>query len=80
MACASCANASDMFTKQVGNIFFAHHNDNISGCTTFFCINSYLLLVPGHASGARVGGVSVLAGFVRSSRIPAIPFEIHSLE
>jgi hypothetical protein len=38
-ACASNANASDMFIKQVGNIFFARHNDKISGRTTFFRIN-----------------------------------------
>jgi hypothetical protein len=37
--CASSVNASDMFTKQVGKILFAHHNDHISGRTTLFWIN-----------------------------------------
>jgi hypothetical protein len=39
MACASNMNASDMFTKHVGNTLFARHNDHISGRTTFFRIN-----------------------------------------
>jgi hypothetical protein len=78
-ACESNANAYDMFTKQVGKILFAYHNDHISGRTTFFQINPDLLLVPRYSSGAR-GGVSVPAGSVRSSRIPSTPFEIHSLE
>jgi hypothetical protein len=38
-ACASNVNASDMFTKQVGNILFARHNDHIYGRTTLFWIN-----------------------------------------
>jgi hypothetical protein len=38
-ACASNANASDMFTKQVGKILFACHNGQISGWTTLFWIN-----------------------------------------
>jgi hypothetical protein len=38
-ACASNSNASDMFTKQVGNILFARHKYHISGRTTFFRIN-----------------------------------------
>jgi hypothetical protein len=75
-ACASNANASDMFTKQVGKIFSARQHDHISGRTTFFRINPDLLHVPGSSSGAR-GGVSVPAG---SSRIPATPFDHHSLE
>jgi hypothetical protein len=75
-ACASNANASDMFTKQVGKILFARHHDHISGRTTFFRINPDLLHVPRSSSGAR-GGVSVPTG---SSRIPATPFDHHSLE
>jgi hypothetical protein len=62
--CASNANASDMFTKQIGKILFARHNDHMSGHTTFFRINPYLLIVPRHAHGSR--GVlvsrSVLSG------------------
>jgi hypothetical protein len=75
-ACASNANVSDMFTKQVGKIVFARHHDHISGRTTFFQINHVLLHVPRSSSGAR-GGVSVLAG---SSPIPTTPFDHHSLE
>jgi hypothetical protein len=75
-ACASNANASDMFTKQVGNILFARHHDHISGCATFFRINPDLLHVPRSSSGAR-GAVGVPAA---SSRIPATPFDHHSLE
>ena len=75
-SCPSNANASDMFTKQVGKILFARHNDHISGRTTFFRINPDLLHVPRPSSGAR-GGVSVPA---RSYRIPATPFDHHSLE
>jgi hypothetical protein len=45
-ACVSNANASYMFTKQVGNILFARHHDHISGRTTFFRINADLLRVP----------------------------------
>jgi hypothetical protein len=74
--CASNANASDMFTKQVGNILFAHHHDHISSRTMFFRINPELLHVPISLSGAR-GGVSVPAG---SSRIPATTFDHHILE
>jgi hypothetical protein len=37
--CPSNENTSDMFTKQVGRIFFARHMDHISGRTTFFRIN-----------------------------------------
>jgi hypothetical protein len=51
--CASNANASDMFTKQVGKILFARHHDHISGRTTFFRINPDLLHVPRSSSGAR---------------------------
>jgi hypothetical protein len=54
-ACASNANASDMFTKQVGNILFARHHDHISDRTTFFRINTDLLHVPRSSSGARGG-------------------------
>jgi hypothetical protein len=54
-ACASNANAYYMFTKQVGKILFARHNDHISGRTTFFRINPDLLLVFRHLSGARGG-------------------------
>jgi hypothetical protein len=75
-ACASNANASDMFTKQVDNILCARHHDHISGRTTFFRINPDLLHVPRSSSGARGGG-SVPAS---SSRIPATPFDHHSLE
>jgi hypothetical protein len=57
-ACSSNANASDMFTKQVGKIFFARHHDHISGRSTFFRINPDLLHVPRSSSGSR-GGVSV---------------------
>jgi hypothetical protein len=39
MVCDSNVNASDMFTKLVGKIFRARHNDHISGWTTFFRIN-----------------------------------------
>jgi hypothetical protein len=56
-ACASNANASDMFTKQVGKMF-ARHYDHISGRSTFFRINPDLLHVPISSSGAR-GGVLV---------------------
>jgi hypothetical protein len=52
-ACASNANASDMFTKQVGIFLFARHHDHISGRTTFFRINPDLLHVPRSSSGAR---------------------------
>jgi hypothetical protein len=58
-ACASNTNASDMFTTQFGKILFAHNNDHISGRATLFWINSDLLLVPKHLSGARGGGVLV---------------------
>jgi hypothetical protein len=75
-ACASNANASDKFTKQVGKIFFSRHHDYISGPTTFFRINPDLLHVPRSSSGAR-RGFSVPTG---SSRIPATPFGHHSLE
>jgi hypothetical protein len=75
-ACASNANASDMFTKQVGKILFSRHHDHTSGRTTFFRINPDLLHVPRSSSGAR-GGVSVPTG---SYRIPATPFDHHSLE
>jgi hypothetical protein len=68
-ACASNANASDMFNKQVSKIFFARHHDHISGRTTLFRINPDLLHDPRSSSGA--------AG---SSRIPATPFDHHSLE
>jgi hypothetical protein len=54
-ACSSNANASDMFTKQVGKILFARHHDHISGRTTFFRINPDLLHVPRSSSGARGG-------------------------
>jgi hypothetical protein len=57
-ACASNANASDMFTKQVEKLLFARHHDHISGRTTFFRINPDLLHVPRSSSGAR-GGVLV---------------------
>jgi hypothetical protein len=57
-ACASNANASDMFTKQVGKILFARHHDHISGRTTFFRINPDLLHFPRSSSEAR-GGVLV---------------------
>jgi hypothetical protein len=76
IACVSNANASDMFTTQVGNIFFARHHDHIYGRATFFRINPDLPHFPRSSSGAR-GGVSVPAG---SSRIPATPFDHHSLE
>jgi hypothetical protein len=62
MARASNVNASDMFTKQVGNILFAHS----------FGLILDLLLVPRQTYGAR--GVSVAC---RSSIFPATPFEIH---
>jgi hypothetical protein len=75
-ACASNANALDMFTKQVGKILFARHQNHISGLTTFFRINPDLLRVPRSSSGAR-GGVSVPSG---STWIPATPFDHHSLE
>jgi hypothetical protein len=52
-ACASNANASDMFTRQVGKILFARHRDHISGSSTFFRINPELLHVPRSSSGAR---------------------------
>jgi hypothetical protein len=39
MACASNANASDMFTKKVGKILFARQNDYISSRTIFFRFN-----------------------------------------
>jgi hypothetical protein len=39
MTCASNMNASNMFTNQVGKIFFARHKDHISGRTTLFRIN-----------------------------------------
>jgi hypothetical protein len=68
---ASNDNASDMFTKQDGNILFARHHDHISGRSTFFRINPDLLHVPRFSSGARGGGVSaqtVQTGF------PAILF------
>jgi hypothetical protein len=68
---ASHANASDFFTKQVGNILFAHHNDHISSWTKFFRINSDVW-------GQE--GVIVPAGGVWSAWIPATPFKIHSLE
>jgi hypothetical protein len=55
---ASNANASDMFTKQVGKILFARHHDHIYGRTTFFRINHDLLHDPRSSSGAR-GGVLV---------------------
>jgi hypothetical protein len=54
-ACASNANASDMFTKQVGNILFARHHGDIYGRTTFFRINPDLLHVPRSLSGASEG-------------------------
>jgi hypothetical protein len=41
--CASKANASDMFIKQVGKILFSRHNDHISNWITFFSINPDLL-------------------------------------
>jgi hypothetical protein len=75
-ACASNANASDMFTKQVGKILCDRHHDHISGRTTFFRINPDLLHVPRSSSKAR-GGVSVPT---ISSRITATPFDHHSLE
>jgi hypothetical protein len=54
VACPSNANASDMFTKQVGKIIFARHTDHISGRTTFFC--TYVtLLAPRLSCGARGG-------------------------
>jgi hypothetical protein len=52
---ASNANASDMFTNQVGNILFARHHDHISGRSTSFRINPDLLHVPRFSSGARGG-------------------------
>jgi hypothetical protein len=52
-ACASNTNASDMFTKQVGKIFYARHHDNIYGRTTFFWINPDLLHDPRSSSEAR---------------------------
>jgi hypothetical protein len=52
-ACASNANASDMFTKQFGKILFARHHYHISGRTTLFRINPDLLRVPRSSSGAR---------------------------
>jgi hypothetical protein len=52
-SCASNANASDMFTKQVGKILLARHRDHISGRSTFFRINPDLLHVPRSSSGAR---------------------------
>jgi hypothetical protein len=58
-ACASNANAPDMFTKQVGNILFSPHHGHISGRFTFFRTNPDLLHVPRSSSGARGGGVSV---------------------
>jgi hypothetical protein len=57
-ACALNANSFDMSTKQVGKILCARHNDHISSRTTFFWINSDLLLVPRHSSGSRGGVVS----------------------
>jgi hypothetical protein len=54
-ACALNANASDMFTKQVGKILFDRHHDHISGRSTFFRINPDLLHVPISSSGARGG-------------------------
>jgi hypothetical protein len=49
-SCASNANASDIFTKQVGKILFARH-----GRTTFFRINPDLPHVPISSSGTRRG-------------------------
>jgi hypothetical protein len=71
VSCPSNANASDMFTKQVGKILFTRHTDHISGRTTFFR-TQVTLLAPRLSSGARGGGVLVrtlpLTGF------PATPF------
>jgi hypothetical protein len=67
-ACASNINAYDVFTKQVG-IFFSHHNDHISGRTTFIRTNSDLLLVPRYPSGAR----GVLASPPIVSGVPGFP-------
>jgi hypothetical protein len=77
--CASNLCASDMFTKQVGNILCARYNYQISSWTSFFRINPDLLLVSRHLYGSR-GGVRVPAGCVWSARTPATWFEIHSLK
>jgi hypothetical protein len=69
-ACASNANASDMFTKQVGKILFARHHDHISGRSTFFRINPDLLHVFRSSSGAR--GVCVSVPTVHAG-FPATP-------
>jgi hypothetical protein len=66
-ACASNANALDMFTKQVGKISFPRHHDHISVRSTFLRINPDLLHVPRSLSGAR-GGVLVYRPY-----IPYIP-------
>jgi hypothetical protein len=57
VSCPSNANASNMFTKQVGKILFARHTDHLSGRTTFFR-TQVTLLAPRLSSGARGGGVS----------------------
>jgi hypothetical protein len=54
VSCPSNANASDMFTKQVGKIIFTRHTDHISGRTTFFR-TQLTLLAPRLLSGARGG-------------------------
>jgi hypothetical protein len=54
VSCPSNANASNMFTKQVGKILFARHTDHISGRTTFFR-TQVTLLAPRLSSGARGG-------------------------
>jgi hypothetical protein len=52
LSASSNVNASDIFTKQVGNILFTRHNEHISGWNTFFWINPDLLLGSRHPSGS----------------------------
>jgi hypothetical protein len=54
VSCPSNANASNMFTQQVGKILFTRHTDHISGRTTFFR-TQVTLLAPRLSSGARGG-------------------------
>jgi hypothetical protein len=54
VSCPSNANASNMFTKQVGKILFARHTDHISGMTTFF--RTQMTLLASRLSSGASGG------------------------